>query len=98
MRIPGRLRNFPRGNKQVSRESAAKQRHINNYNAHVPRNDNYYSLDNLSGIRNRFLRTSISQNRLHGREYVSTPLTVPTTERRTFLEKLSYSADRETPT
>jgi hypothetical protein len=33
MRIPERLHNFPRGNKQVSRESAAKQRHINKYNA-----------------------------------------------------------------
>jgi hypothetical protein len=28
MRIPERFHNFPRGNKQVSRESAAKQRHI----------------------------------------------------------------------
>jgi len=33
MRIPERLHNFPRGNKQVSRESAAKQWHINKYNA-----------------------------------------------------------------
>jgi len=32
MRIPERLHNFPRGNKQVSRESAAK-RHIKKYNA-----------------------------------------------------------------
>ena len=33
MGIPERLHNFPRGNKQVSRESAAKRRRINKYNA-----------------------------------------------------------------